>query len=199
VHRFGQEGQDLGPVVVCAGNTSAAQPWRWHNADNMHTTKGQKQGDSKRGECTRRGSVLTRLLAQERQGLRSTVVCSACGCRRQTGARRHTSNRGTTQLQGKGARAVTTAAAPASDRLGSMAGSQATAGLRGGAVRVSGPRMTQMKPRAWPSFLCSARRPSSTAGREMRRSPRVQGCGGEAVLKSPGGDGCRTGDGGGLV
>jgi hypothetical protein len=94
---------------------------------------------------------------------------------------------------------VTTAAAPASDRLGSMAGSQATAGLRGGAVRVSGPRTAQMKPRAWPSFLCSARRPSSTAGREMRRSPRVQGCGGEAVLKSPGGDGCRTGDGGGLV
>jgi hypothetical protein len=51
VHRFGQEGQDLGPVVVCAGNTSAAQPWRWHNADNMHTTKGQKQGDGKRGSA----------------------------------------------------------------------------------------------------------------------------------------------------
>jgi hypothetical protein len=51
MHRFGQEGQDLGPVVVCAGNTSAAQPWRWHKADNMHTTKGQKQGDDKRGSA----------------------------------------------------------------------------------------------------------------------------------------------------
>jgi hypothetical protein len=38
-------------VVVCAGNTSAAQPWRWHKADNMHTTKGQKQGDGKRGSA----------------------------------------------------------------------------------------------------------------------------------------------------
>jgi hypothetical protein len=36
-----------------------------------------------------------------------------CGCRRQTGARRHLSKQGTTQLQGKGARAATTAAAPA--------------------------------------------------------------------------------------
>jgi hypothetical protein len=38
-------------VVVCAGITSAAQPWRWHNADNMHTTKGHKQGDGKRGSA----------------------------------------------------------------------------------------------------------------------------------------------------
>jgi hypothetical protein len=37
-------------VVVCAGITSAAQPWRWHNADNMcttrvcaHTTPGQRK------------------------------------------------------------------------------------------------------------------------------------------------------------
>jgi hypothetical protein len=69
-----------------------------------------------------------------------------------------------------------------SDRLGSMA----TAGLLGGAVRDSGPRTAQKKPWAWPSFLCSARRPNSTARRETRRSPRVQRCGGEAVLKSSG-------------
>jgi hypothetical protein len=41
--------------------------------------------------CARQGFLLTRLLARERQGLGSTVACSACGCRRQTGARRHTS------------------------------------------------------------------------------------------------------------
>jgi hypothetical protein len=73
-----------------------------------------------------------------------------------------------------------------SDWLGSMAGSQATAGLRGGAVRDSGPRTAQVKPRAWPSFLFSARRPNSTARRETRCSPRVQGCGGEVVLKRSG-------------
>jgi hypothetical protein len=49
MHRFDQEEQGLGPVVVCAGKTSAAQPWRWHNADNMRTTMGQRQGDDKPG------------------------------------------------------------------------------------------------------------------------------------------------------
>jgi hypothetical protein len=63
--------------------------------------------------CARQGFVLTRLQAKERQGLGSTVACSASGCRRQTGARRHTSNKGTTQLQGNGACAAMTAAAPA--------------------------------------------------------------------------------------
>jgi hypothetical protein len=51
MHRFGLEGQGLDPMVVCAGNTSAAQPWRWHKADNMHTTKGQKQGAGKQGSA----------------------------------------------------------------------------------------------------------------------------------------------------
>jgi hypothetical protein len=37
--RFDQEEQGLDPVVVCAGKMSAAQPWRWHNADNMRTTR----------------------------------------------------------------------------------------------------------------------------------------------------------------
>jgi hypothetical protein len=41
--------------------------------------------------CARQGFVLTRLLAKERQGLSSTVACSACGCRQQTEARRHSS------------------------------------------------------------------------------------------------------------
>jgi hypothetical protein len=35
--------------------------------------------------CARQWFVLTRLLAQERQGLRSTVVCSACGYRQRAG------------------------------------------------------------------------------------------------------------------
>jgi hypothetical protein len=39
MHRFGQEGQHLDPVLVCAGKRSAAQLWRWHNADNMCTTR----------------------------------------------------------------------------------------------------------------------------------------------------------------
>jgi hypothetical protein len=55
VHRFGQEEQSLDSVVVCAGNTSAAQPWRWHKADNMHMTKVQKQGDGKRGSAHEEG------------------------------------------------------------------------------------------------------------------------------------------------
>jgi hypothetical protein len=51
VHRFGQEEQGLGPVVVCMGKTSAAQLWRWHNTDNMRTTMGQRQVDGKRGSA----------------------------------------------------------------------------------------------------------------------------------------------------
>jgi hypothetical protein len=39
VHRFGQGGQDLDPVLVRAGKRSAAQPWRRHNANNMCTTR----------------------------------------------------------------------------------------------------------------------------------------------------------------
>jgi hypothetical protein len=48
--RFDQEEQGLDSVLVCAGKMSAAQPWRWHNADNMcmtrvcaHTTPGQRK------------------------------------------------------------------------------------------------------------------------------------------------------------
>jgi hypothetical protein len=111
---------------------------RSHGDDTTPTTcarQGTETGGRQAGKCARRGSVLTRLLAKERQGLGSTVACSVCGCRRQTGARRHTSNQGTTQLQGKGARAAMTGAAPASDRLGSMTGSQAMTSLRGGASR----------------------------------------------------------------
>jgi hypothetical protein len=100
-------------VVVCAGNTSAAQPWRWHNADNMHTTKGQKQGDGKRGSahdkglCSpdswpKKGRAFARRWCAQRVGADSEPD-SVC-------ARR---NKGTTRLQGKGARAAMTAAAPA--------------------------------------------------------------------------------------
>jgi hypothetical protein len=38
--------------------------------------------------CARQGFVLTRPQAKERQGLRSTVVCSVRGCRRRAGTRR---------------------------------------------------------------------------------------------------------------
>jgi hypothetical protein len=69
-------------------------------------------------------------------------------------------NKGTTPLQGKGARAAMTAASPASDWLGSMAGSQATAGLRGGAVRDSGQHTSSDLTRLGPA---SARRQNSTA------------------------------------
>jgi hypothetical protein len=97
VHRFGQEGQGLDPVLVCAGKRSAAQPWRWNNVDNMcttrvcvHTTPGQiKAGPSLDG------------------GVLSVWVPTAS--RNSACARR---NKGTTPLQGKGAHAATTAAAP---------------------------------------------------------------------------------------
>jgi hypothetical protein len=77
--------------------------------------------------------------------------------------------KGTTQMQGKGARAATTAAAPANDRLGSMAGSQATAGLRGGAMRDSGLHTNSELTRLGPA---SARRPGPHQG-EGGFSPRV--------------------------
>jgi hypothetical protein len=113
---------------TCTGSTrknrGLARQWcaqanhrrRIHGDGTTPTTcarQGTATGGRRAGKCARRGSVLTRLLAKERQGLGSTVACSACGCRWQTGARRHSSNQGTTQLQGKRARAVTTAAAPA--------------------------------------------------------------------------------------
>jgi hypothetical protein len=46
-----------------------------------------------------------------------------------------------------------TAAAPASDRLGSMTGSQATVGLRGGAVRDSGQQTNSERIRLGPASL----------------------------------------------
>jgi hypothetical protein len=64
VHRFGQGGQGLDPALGCAGKRSAAQPWRWHNANNMCTTRDLNRVTAS-GECTRQRSVLTRLLAQE--------------------------------------------------------------------------------------------------------------------------------------
>jgi hypothetical protein len=78
---------------------------RSHGDDTTPMTcarQGTVTGGRRAWKCTRRGSVLTRLLAKERQGLGSTVACSACGCRRQTGARRHSSKQrnDTTARQG---------------------------------------------------------------------------------------------------
>jgi hypothetical protein len=129
-----------------------------------------------RTTCARQGFVLTRLQAKERQGLGSTVACSACGCRRQTGARRHTSNKGTTQLYGKGARAAMMAAALASDRLGSMADSQAT--LRGGASRQ---RATNKQRAHKARSSLGSKAGSTTRSRGFRCSPRAPACGGEVV------------------
>jgi hypothetical protein len=85
---------------------------RWWCVQASHRRRSHGDGTTPT-TCARQGFVLTRLQAKEKKGLGSTVACSACGCRRQTGARRHTSNKGTTQLQGNGARAAMTAAAPA--------------------------------------------------------------------------------------
>jgi hypothetical protein len=135
---------------VCTGSTrknrGLAQRWcaqanhwrRSHGDDTTPTTcarQGTATGGRQAGKCARRGSVLTRLPAKERQGLGSMAPAQPCEYRRQNKARRRTSNKGTTQLQGKGARTAMTAVAPASDRLSSMAGSQATVGLRGGVSR----------------------------------------------------------------
>jgi hypothetical protein len=55
-----------------------------------------------------------------------------------------------------------TAVAPSSDRLGSMAGSQATVGLRGGAVQGSGQHTNSELTWLGPA---SARRPGPQQGR----------------------------------
>jgi hypothetical protein len=128
MHRFGQEGQGLDPVLACAGKRSAAQPWRWHNA-NMCTTR-----DISR--VTASGEVhTTKVCAHPTPGPRKAgpsldggvlSVWVSTANRNSACARR---NRGSTQLQGKGARAAKTAAAPAKrparldDRLSSDGGS----------------------------------------------------------------------------
>jgi hypothetical protein len=98
VHRFGQEEQGLDPMLVCAGKRSAAQPWRWHNADNMCTTR----------VCARTTPGQIKAGPSLDGGMLSVWVPTAS--RNSVCARR---NKCTTRLQGKGARAATTAAAPA--------------------------------------------------------------------------------------
>jgi hypothetical protein len=161
VHGFGQEGQGLDPVLVRGGKRSAAQPWRWHNANNMCTTR-----DINR--VTASGEVhTTKVCAHPTPGPRKAgpsldggvlSVWMLTASRNSACARR---NKGTTQLQGKGARAATTAAAPAKRPLGSMTGSQATAGLRGGAMRDSGHHTHSEPIRLSPA---SARRPGPQQG-----------------------------------
>jgi hypothetical protein len=114
------------------------------------------------GECTRHRSVLTRLMAQERQGLRSTVACSVCGCRRRAGTRHAlvgTKERHDCKARERARRRRKRHLQ--SDRLGSMAGSQATAGLRSGAVRDSGHHTNSEPIRLSPA---SARRPGPQQG-----------------------------------
>jgi hypothetical protein len=129
VHRFGQEEQGLDPVLVCAGKRSAAQPWRWHNANNMCTTRDINM-------ATASGEVhTTKVCAHPTPGPRKAgpsldggvlSVWVPTASRNSACARR---DKGTARLQGKGARAATTAAAPAKrparldDRLSSDGGS----------------------------------------------------------------------------
>jgi hypothetical protein len=115
VHRFGQGGQGLDPML---GKRSAAQPWRWHNADNMcttrvcaHTTPGQiKAGPSLDGGVL---SVWVSTASRNSACARRDKARHDCKARERARRRRQW------HLQ--------------SDRLGSMTGSQATVGLRGGA------------------------------------------------------------------
>jgi hypothetical protein len=155
--------------VVCEGITSAAQPWRWHNADNKCTTR-----DINR--ATASGEVhTTRVCARttpgpKRQGLRSTVACSVCGCRRRAGTRRAlvgTKVRHDCKARERARRRLQRHLQ--NDRLGSMTGSQATAGLCGGAMRDSGHHTNSELTRLGPS---SARRPGPHQG-EGCFSPRV--------------------------
>jgi hypothetical protein len=162
VHRFGQEGQGLDPVLVCAGKRSAAQPWRWHNANNMCTTR-----DINR--ATASGEVhTTKVCAHPTPGPRKAgpsldggvlSVGVPTASQNSACARR---DKGTTQLQSKGARAATTAAAPANrparldDRLSSDGGS---ARRRGAGQRSShtNSELTRLGP-------SSARRPGPHQG-----------------------------------
>jgi hypothetical protein len=156
-----QEGQGLDPVLVCAGRRSAAQPWRWHNANNMCTTR-----DINR--ATASGEVrMTKVCAHPTPGPRkagpslddgvlSVWVSTASrnlACARRDKARHdckakeRARRRRQRHLQ--------------NDRLGSMAGSQATAGLRGGAMRDSGHHTISELTRLGPA---SARRPGPQQG-----------------------------------
>jgi hypothetical protein len=170
-------------VLVCAGKRSAAQPWRWHNANNMCTTR-----DINR--ATASGEVhTTKVCAHPTPGPRKAgpsldggvlSVWVPTASRNSACARR---NKDTTPLQGKGARAATTAAAPAKrparleDRLSSDGGS---ARRRGAGQRSS--HINSELTRLGPS---SARRPGPQQGRGGF-SPRVPGHGGEAAVTSSG-------------
>jgi hypothetical protein len=161
---------------VCTGSarkTRVSARWwcvqanhrRRSHGDGTTPTTCARQGTTTGGrracKCARRGSVLTRLLVKERQGLGSTARAQRVGAggKPKLGDARRTKER--PPLQGKGARAAMTAAAPASNRLGSMAGSQATAGLRGGAVRDSGQHTSSKLTWLGPA---SARRPGPQQG-----------------------------------
>jgi hypothetical protein len=126
------------PTVVCAGKTSAAQPWRWHNADNMHMTTGQRQVHGKRGSAhdgglcshdswSKKGKALARRWRAQRVG---------AGGKPELGDTRR--YKGTARSQGKGARAMTMAAAPAKRpaRLdGRLSGDGGSARRRGAGQR----------------------------------------------------------------
>jgi hypothetical protein len=158
---------------------------RWHSrGDGTMPTTCTRQRDINR--VTASGEVrTTRVCAHTTPGPRKAgpsldggvfSVWVPTASRNSACARR---NKGTTPLQGKGARARRRRQRHLqNDRLGSMAGSQATAGLRGGAVRDSSHHTNNEPIRLSPA---SARRPGPQEG-EGGNSPRVPGHDGEAAV-----------------
>jgi hypothetical protein len=156
-------------------------------------------GGRRAGKCARRESVLTRPLAKERQGLGSTARAQPCGCRRQTEARRRTSNKGMTQLQGKGARAAMTAAAPAKRpaRLdGRLSGDGGSARRRGAGQRSKNGTDESTGLALFSLRGTKAKLHSEEGNVVLTSGPRMRWQGGVEAL---GEDGCRSGDGGELV
>jgi hypothetical protein len=156
--------------------------WRSRGDGTTPTTcarQGTSTGGRRAGKCARRGSVLTRLLAKERQGLGSTVACSVCGCRRQTGARRHSSKQrnDTTARQGsaRGDDSSGTCKRPA--RLDGRLSSDGGSVWRHGA----GQRATYKQRAHMARSSLGSKAGSTTRSRGFLCSPRAPAGGGEVV------------------
>jgi hypothetical protein len=93
--------------------------------------------------------VLTRLLAQERQGLRSTVACSVCGCRRRAGTRRALVGTRSTRCQARSARvAVSSGTCKRPARLDGRLSSDGGSARRRGAGQQVTPKQRAHKARS---------------------------------------------------
>jgi hypothetical protein len=174
-------------VVVCAGKTSAAQPWRWRNADNMRTTMGQRQVDGKQGSAHDGGLCSHDSWPKKGKALAGWRVLSRVGAGGKPKLGDTRRNKGSARSQGKGARAAMTAAAPASDRLGSaLRRWRVCAAARAGSGQHTNNELTRLGP-------ASARRLGPQQGEGMvltsvttgRRDGRRGRDGGRAVAAKP--------------